>query len=99
MMWLKTPGLLAAAVPMLFIAIGCGSSLTAPSAAGATIAGTVNAGTAVLTPAAMTATALTAATVPSGWTVTVAGTNLTATVDAAGNFQIGGIPGGDLQLI
>jgi hypothetical protein len=99
MMWSRTAGLLAAAAPMLLVAIGCGSSLTAPSATGATIAGTLNAGNAVQMPAPLASTARTAATASSGWTVTIAGTNLTATVDGAGNFQIGGIPGGDVQLV
>jgi uncharacterized repeat protein (TIGR01451 family) len=72
----------------------CGSSTppttpSAPSApsssggAGATIAGTVQGA---------------AASAPAGLTVAVAGTSLSAPVEAAGNFQISAVPAGNVQL-
>lgn len=78
--------------------MGCRGSLTAPFDSGATIAGTVNPDASRFS-SAISSPGLTAATVPMGLTVTVGGTNLTATVDASGNFQISGVPSGDIQLI
>ena len=72
--------------------------MTAPSDSGATIAGTVNPDASRFS-SAFSSSGLTAATVPAGWTVTVVGTNLTATVDVSGNFQISGVPSGDIQLM
>ena len=58
---------------------------TAPSAvAGATIAGTVNRAV---------------AGAPVGLTVTVVGTSLSAVVETAGEFQIAGVPSGNVQLL
>jgi hypothetical protein len=87
-------------------AAACGGSVTAPSdtsgsgggTSGATILGTVNGGG----PASVTTSAtagVTGATAPAaGLVVTVAGTNLTATVDAFGRFEITGVPSGTVQL-
>jgi hypothetical protein len=47
---------------------------------------------------AATAPALTAAAAPSGMTVTVVGTNLSATVDVLGSFELEGVPAGPVQL-
>jgi hypothetical protein len=74
---------------------GAVESPAAPSDSnGATIAGTVNSGVSVpLTPAGATAAAP-----PAGMTVAVVGTNLSATVDDNGKFQIAGVPPGNVQL-
>ena len=69
-------------------ACGGGSNTPiAPSsvAGGATIAGTVQA----TSPRALTVSAL---------TVAVVGTNLSATVESSGRFQIAGVPAGDVRL-
>ena len=91
--------LIAAAYVMLLAVAGCSGSLTAPSDSGATIAGTVNPGTASASTNALSSGGLTGATAPSGWTVTIVGTNLTVALDASGNFQISGVPSGDVQLL
>jgi hypothetical protein len=77
----------------LVVVAGCGGSAgpTTPSAGPTassgvtqtTVAGLVNA---------------TAAATPSGLSVTVVGTDLSAAVDSSGYFQIEGIPSGDVQL-
>lgn len=92
---------IAAAFALLLTIVGCSGSFTAPSALGATIAGTVNPEASRFTAfsTAFSSPGSSAATVPTGWTVTVVGTNLTATVDASGNFQITGAPSGDIQLL
>jgi len=76
-------------------AAGCGGSPTAPSQAGATISGTVN-GSGVL---ASSAAGRASANAPGTLTVTVSGTNITATVDASGRFVLSGVPAGDIQLV
>jgi hypothetical protein len=69
----------------LLAAVACGGSApTSPSATGATITGTV-----VWIPP----------TPPTALTVTVAGTKLASAVDAAGTFQLGGVPTGNVQLV
>jgi hypothetical protein len=73
---------------LAFVAVaGCGGSgsPSAPSTvgAGATIAGTVS------RPSAGSASAL---------TVSVAGTNLSASIESSGRFQIDRVPAGDVQL-
>ena len=73
---------------LAFLAVaGCGSgSPTEPTAsggAGATIAGTVNSA---------------AAGAPSGLTVTVVGTGLSAAVENAGQFRLAGVPAGNVEL-
>ena len=77
---------------------GRASGPTGPSgSAGATITGVVNGGQ-VSGLTASTAPALTAAAAPSGMTVTVVGTNLSATVDVLGSFELEGVPAGPVQL-
>ena len=90
---------------VLAIANACGDGPTSPSRIEATtIAGTVNVN-------AGTASAATAGTVNgiqrgtassanavSGLTVTVVGTNLSATVEASGYFQLAGVPSGTVSL-
>ena len=74
---------------LAFLAVaGCGGgSPTEPTAAsggaGATIAGTVNSA---------------AAGAPSGLTVTVVGTSLSAPVENAGQFRLAGVPSGNVEL-
>jgi hypothetical protein len=65
---------------------------------GSTIAGTVNGGNVASSTTAVT-TGVTAVGAPSGMTVTVAGTNLSAAVDIAGQFEIAGVPAGSVQLM
>jgi uncharacterized repeat protein (TIGR01451 family) len=62
-----------------------GGAPTSPSSAGggATIAGTVRGA---------------GASAPAGLTVAVAGTNLSTGVEPSGNFQLPGVPAGDVQL-
>jgi len=74
---------------------GASSSPTSPSTAGstattATISGTVQAGSPLL--AASTGAAM------SGVVVTIVGTNISATVDAADRFTLNGVPPGDVTL-
>ena len=84
-----TPRRLFVALCLALITVaGCGggnpAGPSAPSAvAGATITGTVNGA---------------AAGTPVGLTVTVVGTNLSAVVENAGQFQMGGVPAGNVQL-
>ena len=88
------------------IAAACGGGPTSPSGIGATtIAGTVNRNTGGTASAASAATlslpqALTAsaATAATGLTVTVVGTNLSATVESSGYFQLAGVPSGTVAL-
>lgn len=83
-------------------AAACGGGPTSPSAVGATtIAGTVNSsggGTA----SAATARALSVnsglAASAAGLTVTVVGTDLSATVESSGYFQLSGVPAGTVSL-
>ena len=76
---------------VLLFAAGCGGGPTAPSdGGGTTIAGTVNVnGGAAAAPGA-------AAT---GLTVSIVGTNLSATVEASGYFQLTSVPSGKIQLL
>jgi hypothetical protein len=73
----------------LAAAAGCGGGATAPTApsstagSGATIAGTVRSA---------------AASLPPGLTVAVAGTGLAVTVESSGDFQLDGVPSGNVQL-
>jgi hypothetical protein len=97
-----TRTLITAACGALVVVAGCGggrgASPTAPSGlAGATIVGTVNGGSPV---SAMTSAVAgpTAAAAPSGMTVTIVGTNLSAPVDIMGQFEIAGVPSGNVQL-
>lgn len=76
---------------------GQGSSPTAPSSAagpaasaGIVISGTLRSGSSQLSDS--TGASL------SGITVTVVGTSITATVDGANHFTLGGVPAGDVQL-
>lgn len=89
-----TRTLVVAAGLALVAAAGCGRSLTAPSESEATIAGTVDRGGSFTGAAA----GLTGAAAPSSWTVTAVGANVTATIDAAGNFHLSGVPTGDVVL-
>ena len=86
-MLLPTRSLLALLSLCVVATAGCGGGApTSPSAAGgsgATIAGTVSGA---------------AATAPAGMTVAVVGTNLAATVEASGNFQVDSVPTGNVQL-
>ena len=91
----------ASCLALAAVAAGCGGGSglgpTAPSAlTGSTIAGTVNGGNVASSTRAVTG--VTAAGAPSGMTVTVAGTNLSAAVDTAGQFEIVGVPSGGVQL-
>ena len=88
-----TRTLLAASSLALVAVAGCGGDSssgpmagpTAPSAAaGATIAGTVKRAV---------------AGAPAGLTVSVVGTSLSAVVETAGEFQITGVPSGNVQLL
>lgn len=92
--------LLAASCLAMLSVAGCGGSFEGPTGpsdlSGATIAGTVNRGNALMLPA--TRTGVTSAAAPSGMTVTVVGTNITASVDINGAFQITGVPSGNVQL-
>jgi hypothetical protein len=101
----ETRTLLIASCLALVAAAGCGGGSagpTAPSgstASAATIAGTVNGGRALSSSATAAPTGLTSAGAPSGMTVTVVGTNLSAAVDTSGQFLIDGVPSGDVQLM
>ena len=91
---------------MLVFAAACGgaTSPTAPestavppvvagaAAGGATITGSAQAG------AASALTAATSGTAITGLVVTVAGTSLSSTLDAAGRFSLAGVPPGNVQL-
>jgi uncharacterized repeat protein (TIGR01451 family) len=71
---------------VLFAVSRCGSSgaPTSPSSSGgATIAGTVHGA---------------GASAPAGLTVAVAGTNLSTSLEASGNFQLQEVPAGNVQL-
>ena len=89
------------------IAAACGGGgPTSPSGIGATtIAGTVNLSSGGTASAATAATvnlnrglAASAATAATGLTITVVGTNLSATVDSSGYFQLAGVPSGTVSL-
>ena len=81
---------LAVAASLAFLTVaGCGGGSPteptgAPGVAGATIAGIVNGA---------------AAGAPSGLTVTVVGTNLSAPVENAGQFRLAGVPSGNVELL
>jgi hypothetical protein len=87
---------------------GCGGSASGPTAPsgssgataamGATITGTVNSGNMVSSAALVAPSGFRGATAPSGMTVTVVGTNLTTSVDVLGQFQLAGVPSGNVQL-
>jgi hypothetical protein len=86
----------------LALTAACSSSPTSPSAAaggsGAVVNGAVvsaGSGSSGLNSAGSTVAAV---TVPPGLTVSVAGTTLTAAVDAAGAFTLRGVPPGNVQL-
>ena len=85
---MQTRALFAASCLAFLAAAGCGGgSPTEPTAAsggaGATIAGTVNSA---------------AAGAPSGLTVTVVGTSLSAPVENAGQFRLAGVPSGNVRI-
>jgi hypothetical protein len=92
----------AGALAASMLLVGCGgaggpispSSSTPSLATGATIGGFVSGGAA---PVATLAGLRTLGAV-SGVTVAVVGTDLSATADAAGRFQIAGVPPGDVRL-
>jgi hypothetical protein len=78
----------------LAIVAACGGGPTRPSApGGATVAGTVYLGGGA--PKGLHAMTGTPA---QGLTITVAGTNLSATVEISGRFQIAGVPSGSVRL-
>lgn len=93
-------------IVVLAIAAACGGGPTSPSGVGATtIAGTVNLSSGGTASVASVATAnlnrglaASAATAATGLTVTVVGTNLSATVDSSGYFQLAGVPAGTVSL-
>lgn len=101
------PLLFASCLAML-AAVACGGgspagpSAGAPStgpvapSAGAIIAGIVNGGNASATSVSAQSTSSAAA---SGLTVTIVGSDRTATVDVSGYFQIVNVPPGDVQLL
>ena len=83
-----TRSLLVSLCLSLVAAAGCGGGAapTSPSStggAGATIAGTVRGA---------------GASAPAGMTVAVVGTSLSAAVEASGDFQVDGVPSGNVQL-
>jgi len=86
------------------IAAACGGGPAAPSKIdGTTIAGMVNvSGAAATAPAAVTGaapgTAATLGAAATGLTVSVVGTNLSATVEPSGYFQLPGVPSGTVRL-
>ncbi len=89
-MRMATRSLLVSLYLSLVASAGCGgggaAAPTAPSSAGgsgATIAGTVRGA---------------GAAAPAGMTVAVAGTSLAATVESSGDFQVDGVPSGNVQL-
>ena len=73
------------------------SSAPAPALSGATIAGTVTS-TGAASRSAMSFNARGAAVTGIGMTVPVAGTSISATVDAAGHFILQDVPSGDVTL-
>lgn len=89
----------AAACAAFVLLAGCGgSSVTGPSSpgsGGATVVGIVTGSAGA---SAMSGAGTTGATVSSGLTVTVVGTNLSASVDAQGRFEITGVPAGTIKL-
>jgi hypothetical protein len=91
-----TRALIGAAVLAGMSAAACGGLPTAPSQEGATIAGTVAGGGSALS---TFASGRGAATASSTFTVSVAGTNISATLDGGGNFVLNGVPAGDIQLV
>jgi hypothetical protein len=103
---IATRTLLSASCFALVAVVGCGGRVSGPTgpsgsteATGATIAGTVNGGNMVsFTASAVSAGGLTTAAAPSGMSVTVVGTNLTTSVDILGQFQLAGVPSGNVQL-
>lgn len=77
------------------VAAACGGSPTGPGnsgAAGATIAGTAATASANKVVDALGGTPL------AGATVTIAGTSLSTTTNAAGYFQISGVPSGNVRI-
>lgn len=94
---LRVNHLACAAISLALLTVGCGGSPLAPSPSGATISGRVSGG-GTSGSRAFGHGGTMAATAASTLTVTVVGTNLTATVDASGSFQISGVPAGDVQL-
>lgn len=90
--------LLSASCVALLLAIACGGGFDSPTGpssdpTGATITGTVNGSHAMSAPPAGFAAA------PPGLTVSVVGTNLSSAVDASGQFNIAGVPSGNVQLL
>jgi uncharacterized repeat protein (TIGR01451 family) len=82
-------------VSMGVVAAACGGSPTSPGASGTS--GAVIAGTAATASANKSVNAL-SGTPLVGATVTISGTNLSTTTNAAGYFQISGVPSGTVRL-
>ena len=98
---IRTRLLLAVWALAVLVAIACGGSSgpTAPSdPAAATIAGSVRGGNTSSSSIAVTSAGLTAASAPSGMTVSVVGTNLSAPVGLDGRFHVDGVAPGNIQL-
>jgi hypothetical protein len=77
---------------------GLGGSPTAPSGTSGHPSGAVISGTVIGRPLATQSIGPTLDS-PSTLTVTVAGTNITVTVDASGHFEISGVPAGNIELL
>lgn len=86
----------------LALTAACSSSPTSPSAApagsGAVVNGALVSAGSGSSGLNAVGSGVAAVTVPQGLTVTVAGTTLTAAVDAAGAFTLRGVPSGNVQL-
>lgn len=79
-------------VSLCVVAAACGGSPTSPATSGAIIAGTAATASANKSVDALSGTPLV------GATVTISGTNLSTTTNAAGYFQISGVPSGTVRL-
>lgn len=81
--------------------VACGGRASGPTgptgSSGATITGVVNGGK-LAALGGDVSTGLTAAAAPSGMTVTVLGTSISAVVDVLGAFELVGVPGGTVRL-
>ena len=93
-------GFLLCALATVLASVACGASASlsptapsgvgSPSSAGATISGQVNHGSGLAQ--------VTNASTSGAITVTIVGTNISATVDGLGRFTLSGVPEGTLQL-
>src|SRR2546427_11980671 len=100
-----TRTLITASCLALVAVVGCGGRVSGPTgpsgstgSTGATITGTVNAGNMVSFTASGVSAGLTAAAAPSGMTVTVVGTNLTAAGGILGQVPLARGPSGNAPL-